>query len=133
MKNLIEIQLMATKDLESKPDDVEFISIQTPILQSKYLRLLNEESLRLTKLESEKDALFKTKWIYYKYDYDYVIDRKDDLLTHINGDDDMIQIKQRIALAKQTMNYLENIIRTLRERSFHMKNLMDYRRWISGE
>lgn len=130
--DLQSIQKMAQGDLESNPDDIEFISIQTPILQSKYLRLLNEESLRLTRLESKKDQLFMEKWKLYKYNYDYVIDKKDDLLAHINGDSDMVEIKERIALSKRTMDYLEDIIKTLRERSFHIRNLIEYRKFISG-
>jgi hypothetical protein len=132
MTRLLEIQKMAEKDLETRPDDIEFISIQTPMLQSRYLRLLNEESLLLSKLEFDYDVLYKDKWDYYRNNFNIALTKKDDLLTFINGDEDIIKLKAKISLSKRTMTYIEDIIRTLRERSFHVKNLIEYRKFISG-
>lgn len=130
---LTELQAMVDKDMETRQEDVEFMSIQTPLLQSKYLRILNEEYLKLAKLEGEYDVLFKAKWKYYKYDYDIVLDKRDEVLTHINGDDEIVKLKARIALAKQTLQYIEGVIKTLRERSFHVRNYIEWKKFQNGD
>ena len=144
---LESIQELWTSDcvLDDLQLDVE--SKRIPELHNKYFKIFSDEKLRLVKHESKMKELSKLKWLYYtgKLDKDS-LDRlewqpfeleiktrnKLDLDRFLNSDKDMIEMQEKIEYQKEKINYLESIIKTVINRNFLIKNIIDWRKFTSG-
>ena len=144
---LEDIQELWTSDcvLDDLQLDVE--STRIPELHNKYFKIFSDEKLRLVKHESKMKELSKLKWLYYtgKLDKDS-LDRlewepfeleiktrnKLDLDRFLNSDKDMIEMQEKIEYQKEKINYLESIIKTVINRNFLIKNIIDWRKFTSG-
>tara|TARA_R100000278_G_C5458738_1_gene160084 strand:+ start:723 stop:1145 length:423 start_codon:yes stop_codon:yes gene_type:complete len=121
---------------------------KTSKLHAKYLELVNITRLQLAKLDSDLDTLKKDKWLYYtgkmtKQDMDdrgWAYDPfaggtkplKSELEYYYESDADMIKIKQKIEYQKSIANTLEEIMNNLRWRHTHIKNIIDWKKFVSG-
>ena len=89
----------------------------------------------------------KLKWLYYtgKIDKDsldnmgwepFELDIKSrnklDLERFLEADKDMIDIQEKIEYQKEKISYLESIIKTVVNRNFLVKNIIDWRKFTSG-
>ena len=144
---LESIQELWTSDciLDDLQLDVE--SKRIPELHNKYFKIFSDEKLRLVKHESKMKELSKLKWLYYtgKLDKDS-LDRlewepfeleiksrnKLDLDRFLNSDKDIMEMQEKIEYQKEKINYLESIIKTVVNRNFLIKNIIDWRKFTSG-
>ena len=144
---LESIQELWTSDciLDDLQLDVE--SKRIPELHNKYFKIFSDEKLRLVKHESKMKELSKLKWLYYtgKLDKDS-LDRlewepfeleiksrnKLDLDRFLNSDKDIMEMQEKIEYQKEKINYLESIIKTVINRNFLIKNIIDWRKFTSG-
>ena len=55
-----------------------------------------------------------------------------DLDRFLNSDKDMIDMQEKIEYQKEKINYLESIIKTVVNRNFLIKNIIDWRKFTSG-
>lgn len=132
--NIKELQDEAKKDLE--PVDINSIvsvSLNTPTLQGKYIRYMMNENMNLEKASNEYDELYRKKWIEYKEDFQHDLNTKEKMSGIINGDKEIIEIKKKISRSKIIINFLEETIKTLQQRSFHVKNAIEWQKFTHGE
>ena len=144
---LEDIQELWTSDcvLDDLQLDVE--STRIPELHNKYFKIFSDEKLRLVKYESKMKELSKLKWLYYtgKLDKDsldklewepFELDIKSrnklDIDRFLTSDKDMIEMQEKIEYQKEKINYLESIIKTVINRNFLIKNIIDWRKFTSG-
>ena len=57
---------------------------------------------------------------------------KSDISTYLESDKELIELEQKIAYNKTIVNYLEQILRSLNNRTFQIKNAIDWRKFTSG-
>jgi len=119
-------------------------SAKIPQLHFKYFKLLSQERLSLKKLESEMKLLYKSKWDYFKgimaieeleekgWHPQPMKILKGDLGMYIDSDGDIITLGQRVAYQKEKLDFLESVIRTVNNRSFHIKNAIDWEKFKVG-
>lgn len=121
---------------------------KTSKLHAKYLALVNVNRLQRAKLDSDLDSLKKDKWLYYTgkmtkqemdirgWQYDpfggATKPLKSELTFYIDSDEDIIKIKQKIEYQKTIGNLLEEIMNNLRWRHTHVKNIIDWKKFVSG-
>ena len=129
---LTELEKEAQQDLEKDTPDLELLSFEAPKLLSKWLRYLNYEHQVLIALEDEQKELFGKLWHHYKYEFEYTLETRQEIMTYVESDEKMRKLQRRIAIQKNKLDYIENVIKTLRERSFHVRNILEYRKFISG-
>ena len=137
---LEDIQELWTSDcvLDDLQLDVE--STRIPELHNKYFKIFSDEKLRLVKYESKMKELSKLKWLYYtgKLDKDsldklewepFELDIKSrnklDIDRFLNSDKDIIEMQEKIEYQKEKINYLESIIKTIINRNFLIKSIID--------
>ena len=122
-------------------------SIQSASLHAKYLEMLTKTKLELKYFESQLDIAYKDKWLYYtgKMDTDRVQQLgwspdplnglkilKSDLEYYFKADGDLQELSSKIDLAKITKETLEEIIGHIRFRSTNIKNIIEWRKFMSG-
>ena len=138
---LEELQLQADKDLVIDDTELDTESLKTPILHNKYLQYYNKFNLLLKKSQWEERTLQREKWEYYTGKSDPSVYKekpfdlkvlKNDVHIYINADEDIQKIQAKIIYQEAIVNYLEQILRMINNRSFTIKNAIEWRRFTSG-
>ena len=138
---LEELQAQADKDLVIDDTELDTESLKTPILHNKYLQYYNKFNLLLKKSQWEERTLQREKWEYYTGKSDPEVYKqkpfdlkvlKNDVHKYINSDEDIQKIQAKIEYQSAIVNYLEQILRILNNRSFTIKNAIEWRRFTSG-
>ena len=138
---LEELQAQADKDLVIDDTELDTESLKTPILHNKYLQCYNKFNLLLKKSQWEERTLQREKWEYYtgKSDPEEYKQKpfdlkvlKNDVHIYINSDEDIQKIQAKIEYQSAIVSYLEQILRILNNRSFTIKNAIEWRRFTSG-
>tara|TARA_Y100001936_G_C15860643_1_gene552287 strand:+ start:74 stop:502 length:429 start_codon:yes stop_codon:yes gene_type:complete len=138
---LEELQAQADKDLVIDDTELDTESLKTPILHNKYLQYYNKFNLLLKKSQWEERTLQREKWEYYTGKSDPEVYKqkpfdlkvlKNDVHIYINSDEDIQKIQAKIEYQSAIVNYLEQILRILNNRSFTIKNAIEWRRFTSG-
>ena len=139
--NLEELQAEADKDLVIDDTELDTESLKTPILHNKYLQYYNKFNLLLKKTQWEERTLNREKWEYYtgKSDPSVYKDKpfdlkvlKADVHIYINSDDELQKIQAKVVYQEAIVYYLEQILKIITNRSFTIKNAIEWRRFTSG-
>ena len=138
---LEELQAQGDKDLVIDDTELDTESLKTPILHNKYLQYYNKFNLLLKKSQWEERTLQREKWEYYTGKSDPEVYKqkpfdlkvlKNDVHIYINSDEDIQKIQAKIEYQSAIVSYLEQILRILNNRSFTIKNAIEWRRFTSG-
>ena len=139
--NLDEIQSLWEEDSKIDEDELHTESTKIPSLHAKYYRILNN-ILLLKKLEENKfKQLKKTKWQYYtgKADPEVYIDKpfdhkvlRQDVDKYMDSDEDLIKVLNKIDYFQVMLNYLDSILKTINNRTFQIKNSIEWQKFIRG-
>jgi hypothetical protein len=138
---LDEIQLLWEKDSIVDQDNLHEESIKIPVLHSKYYKIYNN-ILLLKRIEENKyKELKKEKWeyftgkadskIYVEKPFDYKVLRQD-IDKYIDADKDIIRILSKLDYFDVMLNYLDSILKTITNRSFQIKNAIDFMKFTAG-
>jgi hypothetical protein len=139
--NLDMIQEMWEKDSEINDLELDKESLSIPKLHSKYYRIYNEFLLLKKKTEFDLKVIQKDKWLYYsgkapsevykEKPFDYKV-LKNDIGIYIDSDEDVARIKLKIEYQDCVISYLESILKTIGNRTFQIKNAIDWKKFIEG-
>jgi hypothetical protein len=141
MMNLDEIQTLWEEDSNIDPDNLHNESIKIPSLHAKYYKIYNNLVL-LKKLEETKlSILKKEKWMYYsgkaepdvykENPFDHKV-LKGDIDKYMESDKDIIKVTSKIDYYQTMINYLESILKTILNRTFQIKNSIEFMRFTAG-
>ena len=138
---LEELQESANRDLKIDETDLGSESINIPILHNKYLQHFNKFSLLLKKAEYEQKVLKRQKWEYYTGKADPSVYKekpfdlkvlKADVHIYMESDEELQKADQKAAYLKQVVTYLEQVLRSINNRTFLIKNAIEWKKFTSG-
>ena len=139
--NLDEIQTLWDEDSKIDEDELHTESTKVPSLHAKYYRILNN-ILILKKVEENKfKQLRKEKWQYYtgKADPEVYIDKpfdhkvlRQDVDKYMDADEDLIKVCSKIDYYQIMLNYLDSILKTINNRTYQIKNSIEWQQFIRG-
>ena len=140
---LTEIQEQVRKDLKINDLELDIESLRIPSLHSKYLQLLTEHSLILKKTQGELNVLKRNKWIYYtgkateetykeRGDLSIKLKNKDEEKTFIDADNEYRELKGKVEYYETVVDYLQEIVKSVSNRSFQIKNAIEWRKFEAG-
>ena len=139
--NLEEIQELVDKDLKINDSELDLESIKTPQIHNKYMKLLTKFKLMLSRNESEFHITKKQKWEYYtgKADPSVYAEKpfnlkilRQDVDKYIDSDKDIIKLKQKSDYLNTVVDFLDRTVRQISNRTFTIKNAIDWKKFISG-
>lgn len=142
--NLEQIRKMAQEDIPMDKTELDVESMKTPQLHNKYLVLYTDEKLILTKLNSELKVLERNKWLYYtgKMSQEQLEEHdwepfdlnilKTDIDRFMQADNDIITLSNKVALQKEKVNYLENVIKIINNRQWSIRSTIDWLKFTNG-
>ena len=129
---LEELQQQVDKDF--KLDDTE---LDTESVKKHF----NKFSLLLKKAEYDYKTLQRHKWEYYtgKSDPSVYAEKpfdlkvlKADVHIYMDSDDELQKADQKAAYLKQVVTYLEQVLRSINNRTFLIKNAIEWKKFTSG-
>ena len=139
--NLDEIQSLWDEDSKIDADNLHSESTNVPSLHAKYYRILNN-LLLLKKMEENKfKQIKKDKWQYYtgKADPEVYIEKpfdhkvlRQDVDKYMDADEDLIKILSKIDYYQVMISYLDSILKTINNRTYQIKNSIEWQKFIRG-
>ena len=138
---LEELENLADVDLKINDIELDIESLIIPQLHNKYSKFHNQFINLLKKSEQNRDILIREKWEYYTgkaspsvyqaQPFNLKILRQD-VDKYIRSDSEVVKLEQKIAYLQTIVNYLEKTIRIISNRTFQIKNAIEWRKFTSG-
>ena len=139
--DLDEIQSLWDEDSQLDVDNLHTESTNVPALHAKYYRILNKIIL-LKKMEENKfKVLKKEKWqdytgkadpqVYVEKPFDHKVLRQD-VDKYMDADEDLIKLNSKIDYYQVMLSYLDSILKTINNRTFQIKNAVEWQKFIRG-
>ena len=140
--NIDELYTEVERDIKIDDTELDLESIRTPQLHNKYLKLFTKHSLQYKKLQDDYKVLYREKWEYYtgKASPEVYAEKpfelkvlKADIGIYMEADKDLQQLGQRMAYAKQIVEYLERILKEINNRNWNIRNTIEWKKFLHGE
>lgn len=140
--NLESIQEMWERDSVIDPDNLHEESLKIPQLHSKYHTIYN--TMTLLK-EKAQETLYKVRLERYNYytgkapievyveePFPYKVRDKEALQRHMDADERVLKVELKIRYYNVVLKFLEDIIKMISNRSFQIKNSVEWHKFIAG-
>ena len=140
--NLENLQEMWRSDSKLDEELHDNDSLAIPQLHMKYMEFHNKYSLMKKERDIEMKRLIKEKWLYYKgkapssvykdMPFDLKLTTKEEISMFIEADDDIGRLKYKIEYIDQVLFFLDGVLRMINNRTYHIKNAIEWKRFQSG-
>ena len=139
--DLEQLQELADKRLKINDTELDLESIKTPQLHNEFMKHLTKFKLMLSRAEGELMNTKRVLWEYYtgKADASVYAQRpfnykllRQDVDQYIQSDERYIKSKQKVDYLQATVDFLDRTIRQITNRTFTIKNAIDWRKFTSG-
>lgn len=132
------------KDSEIDKTELGKESLRIPQLHSKYLKEFYLAKSMHTKLTADYKVMYKLKHQYYQgilpeedlkehgWDPQLLKILKSDIPVYMDSDLDLQAIQTKIQLTEDKIGIIENIIRTLNNRGYLLKNAIEWEKFKMG-
>ena len=140
--SLETIQEMWEKDSKMNQDELDTESLKIPQLHARYYNLYNTILLMRKRDEAvyTSSLLDRRKYytgkatsdIYAQEPFPYKVRDKDDLKLYLDSDEKLSKVKLKIEYYDTMLKYLEEILRQVSNRTYQIKNAIEWRRFSSG-
>ena len=140
--NLENLQDMWRSDSKLDEDLHDNDSLAIPQLHMKYMEFHNKYSLMKKERDIEMKRLIKEKWLYYKgkapssvykeIPFDLKLTTKEEISMFIEADEDIAKLKYKIEYIDQVVFFLDSVLRMINNRTYHIKNAIEWKKFQSG-
>ena len=140
--NLDKIQEMRQKDSVIDPDNLHDESLKIPQLHSKYYTVYNTVTLLREKARTSYSKIKLERYNYYtgkaepevyaEDPFPYKVREKDAIQRHLEADERLTNIDLKIRYYDSTLKFLEEIIKTISNRTYQIKNAIEWQKFQAG-
>ena len=140
--NLEKIQEMWQKDSVIDPDNLHDESLKIPQLHCKYYTLYNTITLlrekaktSYSKIKLERYNFYTGKAepeVYVEEPFPYKVREKDAIQRHLEADEKLTTLDLKIRYYDATLKFLEEIIKTVSNRTYQIKNAIEWHKFQTG-
>ena len=140
--NLDQIQEMWEKDSQIDPDNLHDESLKIPQLHSKYYTLYNTITLLREKARESYNRVRLERYNYYtgkapaevyvEEPFPYKVRDKEALQRYLDADERLNKVDLKIRYYDVELKFLEEIIKTVSNRTFQIKNAIDWNKFQAG-
>ena len=140
--NLETIQEMWSKDSIIDPDELHTASLDVARLHSKYFQLYNDLKLLRARAKKVQQSVYHERHLYYsgkaepeiyeKDPFPYKVREKDALQRYLDADEKLTTALLKVEYYDVMLDYLTDIIKVVQNRTFQIKNAIDWQKFIRG-
>jgi len=142
MITLDKIQEMWEKDAKMDPDNLHTESLNIPVLHSKYYEIYNNIYLLRKKAEQQRKNIRHERYEYFsgKADPEVYVENpfpkkirdKDTMQKYLDADEKLSGVSLKIDYYETMLRYLEEILKQITNRTYQIKNSIEFMRFTSG-
>ena len=142
MIDLETLQSMWANDSKIDPDNLHTESLNIPALHSKYYDIYNNLMLLRKKAEQQRKNIRHERYEYFsgKADPEVYIDNpfpkkirdKETMQKYLDADTKLSGISLKIEYYDVMLRFIEEILKMVSQRTYHIKNAIEYMRFTSG-
>jgi len=140
--DLVSLQGMWEKDSKIDPDNLHTESLNIPCLHAKYFDLYNTIFLLRKKAEQQRKNIRHERYEYFsgKADPEVYVENpfgkkirdKDTMQKYLDADEKLSNCSLKIDYYETMLVYLESILKVIQNRTFQIKNAIEFMRFNSG-
>ena len=133
--NLDTLNDMWEKDSQLDDEKLDHDSLAIPKLHAKYLRIYNSFSSLRDQQELTVKTVYRDRWEYYtgKSEKPFHIKLlKQDVPIYLESDGEYQKAVLKLKYLNQMVESLKTILTAINNRSFHIKNAIEFMRFSSG-
>jgi hypothetical protein len=140
--DLDKIQRMWEEDSKIDIDNLHNESLNIPVLHAKYFQIYNNIILLRKKAEQQRKNIRHERYEYFtgKADPDVYIENpfpkkirdKDTLQKYLDADEKLSSACLKIDYYDTLLNYLESILKMIQNRTYQIKNSIEFIRFTAG-
>jgi uncharacterized protein YozE (UPF0346 family) len=140
--DLDEIQKMWEKDAHIDMDNLHQESINVPMLHAKYFEIYNTVILLKKKAEQTRKNIRHERYeyftgkadpeVYTENPFPKKIRDKDTLQKYLDADEKLSQVSLKVEYYDTILNYLESILKVIQNRTYQIKNAIEFLRFQAG-
>lgn len=133
---------MWESDSKIDPDNLHTESLNIPILHAKYYEMYNTVMLLRKKAEQQRKNIRHERYEYFsgKSDPEVYIESpfpkkirdKDTMQKYLDADEKLSNCSLKIDYYETTLRYLEEILKQVGNRTYQIKNAIEFMRFSSG-
>jgi len=142
MIDLETLQGMWEDDSKIDPDNLHTESLNIPVLHSKYYQIYNTLMLLRKKAEQQRKNIRHERYEYFagKADPQVYIENpfpkkirdKETMQKYLDADDKLSGVSLKIEYYDVMLKYIEEILKQITNRTYQIKNAIEYMRFSSG-
>ena len=139
---LDKLQEMWERDSKIDPDNLHTESLNIPCLHAKYFELYNTIFLLRKKAEQQRKNIRHERYEYFsgKADPEVYVENpfgkkirdKDTMQKYLDADEKLSNCSLKIDYYETMLVYLESILKMISNRTFQIKNSIEFMRFNSG-
>jgi hypothetical protein len=120
-------------------------STATPKLHAKWIQILVQYKLKLSKLNGDYYRLRKNKFRYYRGElsrqeleelgwqqWQGVKPLKNEMDEFLQGDSELIILKQKVEYIQTVIDFLESVVRQINSRNFGIRDGIEWKKFLTG-
>ena len=140
--DLDKIQEMWQKDAVIDPDNLHNESLKISELHSKYYTIYNTISLLREKARGSYSSVKLERYNYYtgkapaevyvQDPFPYKVREKDAIQRYLDADEKLNNIDLKIKYYDTQLKFLEEVIRNISQRTFQIKNAIEWQKFQAG-
>ena len=133
------------KDTRIDDLNLDSESLKVPSLHSKYMRHLSESRMELRQLRIQRRLLVKDLFEYYHGDLNNPEDlerigrepyvkklMKNDVMSYVEADREVMRMDAKMEMQSELVDTLLEIMKSINNRGYSLKNAIDWRRHTTG-
>lgn len=140
--NLETIQEMWQRD--SKIDRTMLCeeSVKIPQLHQRYMDLFNTFFLMKKEAEAKIKTMRRDKWLYYKgrassevyknMPFDLKLTTREEIDMFIEADEEYQKVVLKVDYIEQTLTFLDSVLRQINNRTYQIKNAIEWEKFQNG-
>lgn len=140
--DLEKLQEMWQKDSVIDPDNLHDESLKVPQLHSKYYTIYNTTTLLREKAKELHNKVRLERYNYYtgkapaevyvEEPFPYKVRDKEALQRHMDADERLIKAEMKVKYYDVMLQFLEEIIKCVSNRTYQIKNSIDFMKFTAG-
>ncbi len=142
MIDLETLQGMWNEDSKIDPDNLHTESLNIPVLHSKYYQIYNTLMLLRKKAEQQRKNIRHERYeyfagkaepqVYIENPFPKKIRDKETMQKYLDADDKLSGVSLKIEYYDVMLKYIEEILKQITNRTYQIKNAIEYMRFSSG-
>ena len=145
MATLAELQTLWEQDCSIDNNHLDDESVRTAKLHAKYIGLLMDTKLRISKMRVDINLLKKNKFRYYRGEltrqeltdlgwnqWQYAKPLKNEMEQLLDGDSDISLLRLKMEYLETSLYFLESVMKSISDRTWSIKNSIAFKAFLAG-